>query len=466
MSSMFLYCHAPHMMLTSILSYKIISLLIDERTEKKMKLMNSNTATISYRDIEMKCDDDDDVSTDSCTPSLSDHTTSSSYEISSQQSTSSSQSPDDTAKSHRSNATDQLLYDQKATMIENGYTPIREMCKTLQGCIWKVFHKKRACLAIIKITNKTLSAKHIGINHTSGQYFICNESIEQEIKMLHALNHNKSTPSGTSIPVHLWCYVIDVFEHVDTAMIRLYQVFEDAFNMFVVMEYGGDRLLDFINKVHHSLLHGKMLLSHWRVTAKRMMKQMIEFVDWLHNEQHVCHMDISLENLLIKDVKWEYDAARKVYRLAPTFQIKFIDFGLAEKFTNDDDLTKEISFESNKFVGKTKYECPSIYNQKTFDARKADIWSIGVCWFMICIGYNPWSAPDSKKDVAYNILVHQHRLSDVLAHWKRTDYLDEQGQDLFYSIFCDSIHRASAHKILTHPWLKNVNKKICLIVVE
>ena len=76
---------------------------------------------------------------------------------------------------------------------------------------------------------------------------------------------------------------------------------------------------------------------------------MVEFVDWLHSTMGICHLDISLENLLISNVFVMSDQAadgRTQLMFSHNFHIKFIDFGLATSFNGKD-------FRCTKYVGKT-----------------------------------------------------------------------------------------------------------------
>merc|ERR1712176_259740 len=266
--------------------------------KRQTQYLNHLTVPItSPQDVEMKsCDN---ISDGSLTPHFSSENSSMSYEVSSQQSTGPTQymqntiqTEDDSedaimetddnqnnnnqqqqytqnaqgiASNNYQNNNDEKLYDQRATMLDHGFTPDRILSNTLQGCIWKVFYEKFKCDAIIKVTNKTLSNEGLGIDHRNGKYVSCKENIRSEIQMLHALNmtiNDQQPPEG---------------------MIRLFNVFEDDFNYFVVQEHGGLDLLQFVNDCHVKIRNGKLLLSDWQITAKRMMKQIIEFVDWLHN---------------------------------------------------------------------------------------------------------------------------------------------------------------------------------------
>merc|ERR1719297_488096 len=88
----------------------------------------------------------------------------------------------------------------------------------------------------------------------------------------------------------------------------------------------------------------------------------------------IAHLDISLENILIKNGTFEpvQDGDETVFTINSNVQIKICDFGLAEMF-EEDSVTKMRSFECTKFCGKTNYKAPEVYAKKgSFDARKAD----------------------------------------------------------------------------------------------
>ena len=105
----------------------------------------------------------------------------------------------------------QPVYDFRITMIKNGFQPQYLIAKTLQGSIWKVYYPRFRCHAVIKVTNKHLTKKHIGIDHINKQYvYGCTENIYNEIQMLHILNNpalNQSTPK----PQGIYYYIIAFF---------------------------------------------------------------------------------------------------------------------------------------------------------------------------------------------------------------------------------------------------------------
>jgi len=410
------------------------------------------------------------------------------------------QLPSNNNNNNTGNDQKRSTYTFTETLNQYGYEPIYRIAMTLQGQVWRAHSKQLNTEVVIKITNKMFAANRIGVDHQTNEWVNdCQEDIYNEIRLLHALNNTASKPR---------------------AMIGLLQVFQDAINIFVVMEDGGRDFLHFINECHAAIRSRRMSVDDWKQTAKLLFRQIAEFVHWLHSVPHVCFLDISLENMTIQNVEKEHDAQTNTYRILPSFQLKFCDFGVANEFTktkrevlaendsqhiydqhmededdeeqgeeeddevDDDDEMNEldafsdeedeneseedeeeedldaISFECAKFVGKVKYECPEIFNRERFDARKADIWSMAVVFFMICLGSTPWKMPCAtaygslKVDAAYDRIVVHQDLKTLLIQWRRQQYLDEDAYDLFYRMCADHMYRISTEEILAHSWMQ------------
>ena len=155
----------------------------------------------------------------------------------------------------------------------------------------------------------------------------------------------------------------------------------------LVTEYGGKYSLhNFALKAHKYILKGHIRISQWLQLVKLIFVQLIEAVEYIHSE-NICHFDISLQNIIIKGVKFKY---KKEWNGQETMHlcyekesvcVKLIDFGLAKQMNPDS------KFKSTHFVGKLNYHSPEIFNRsKPFDAKKNDIWTIGVCLFMLGTG--------------------------------------------------------------------------------
>ena len=123
------------------------------------------------------------------------------------------------------------------------------------------------------------------------------------------------------------------------------------------MEDGGSSLFAFVQKVHNIIQTGNLKITHWNQVCKVIFKQMIECVEWLHS-QNICHMDISLENILINDPDVYYAKDGTLRFCLNSIQIKLCDFGLAERF-RPKLIAKRIEksvpdFRCSKYCGKVK----------------------------------------------------------------------------------------------------------------
>lgn len=96
-----------------------------------------------------------------------------------------------------------------------------------------------------------------------------------------------------------------------------------------MQEDGGNSLFDFVVKAHKLIEHGELEISEWLQVVKIIFKQMIEITDYIHSK-NVCHMDISLENWLINDMRVALESTesgKKIRFDIDGIQIKLCDFG-------------------------------------------------------------------------------------------------------------------------------------------
>ena len=74
-----------------------------------------------------------------------------------------------------------------------------------------------------------------------------------------------------------------------------------------------------------------------------------------------------------------------------------------------------------------------MYAREKYDARAADIWSLGVILYMMCIGAPPYEYP-SKQNAAFRFII-SGKLFDLLRHWKRLRLVTVEQLDLMQKIF-------------------------------
>ena len=217
------------------------------------------------------------------------------------------------------------------------------------------------------------------------------------------------------------------------------------------MEDGGNRLMDFIIRAHKFIKNGQIDITEWHKMVKVIFKQMIEFVDYIHNKK-ICHFDISLENFLINSVDVavtkisdDGETVEKLEFCKDKVYIKACDFGLADYFDDGD-------FSTNKYCGKVNYQSPEITaNKKSFNAKSNDIFCLGVCLFMMIIGGSPFNST-KICDRRFRQIINGD-LIGLLKKWKCLHYVDNDLLILFQSIFKYEDKRCNLSQIQKCRWL-------------
>ena len=159
-------------------------------------------------------------------------------------------------------------------------------------------------------------------------------------------------------------------------IIKTYEVYEDLKFISFVMELadGGD-LFDFITKSPDGVLDD--------INALDCIIQILETLDYLHNEKFIVHRDLKPENFLVTIVK------------SKPF-IKLIDFGFAINIKENPKLTQ--------YLGTPLYTAPEIVEKEPYN-EKVDIWSAGIVLFNMVTGcqvFNDQSPTSVEDQILYN----------------------------------------------------------------
>lgn len=209
-------------------------------------------------------------------------------------------------------------------------------------------------------------------------------------------------------------------------IVKLFEVFEDSKNYYLVMELctGGelfDRIVDEAGKRDDGLAFTE---SH----AATYMTQILGAMSYLHTNDFV-HRDIKPENFLMQNS--EANAA-----------IKVIDFGLAKRFkvgSSDRMLTK---------AGTPYYVAPQVLGG-SYD-EKCDVWSCGVIAYILLCGYPPFYG-DSDSDILR--MVKKGNFSFPEEDWST---VSDAAKDCISKMLTkESTTRPSAAGMLDHPWIKD-----------
>ena len=241
-------------------------------------------------------------------------------------------------------------------------------------------------------------------------------------------------PEDLTNEIEIMQYIMSL-NNIPNNILKLLDVVEDSVYIYLILELidGGD----FFGFIHSN--HKKMELTNnydgWELKMKKIFIDICQSVLWLHNNG-VCHLDLSLENTLIKLEDKNNDTSGNI--------IKIIDFGLSKRFYNDNFIL------NNNRIGKPRCMSPEIYNLMSFDARYSDVWSIGIMLFMMILGIPPFNIP-SNTQMIFRMIING-RIKDVIMFNKKSKLISNNALDLFIRIFKYQKYRIYLDNILKHPF--------------
>lgn len=166
-------------------------------------------------------------------------------------------------------------------------------------------------------------------------------------------------------------------EHI----VKCYGVYEDLKTISFVLDLveGGDLYNFIINSPGGHL-------CDW--VSINLIIQILETLDYLHNEVKIAHRDIKPENFLVS-----------IEDSFPT--VKLIDFGLSCFVLNDEYMCK--------YIGSPLYMALEIAERAKY-SKNVDLWSAGVILFNMCTGHQPFSDKDPSA-------IEDEILNDPIDFW-------------------------------------------------
>jgi len=315
-----------------------------------------------------------------------------------------------------------------STLKQHGYFEASKVADTLQGSIWSCTPHGRTEAVIVKVTDKDLVQRRLGLHN--GKEYEVQENIFKERAILKYL-------STAKVPCK--------------AIVKYIEWFEDDSSYFLVEEHGGFPLFEFVQKAHDFIQIGKLPISEWHKMAQLIFKQMVDALDFMH--RHRCaHFDISLENMLISEVDVEIDPKTdRMSFILEGVQIKFCDFGLVDIFKTKTKSGSKTNFMSTKNAGKTLYKSPEMQSHGVVDAAKNDVWCLAVSLFMMLLGGCPFSKA-VRDDVHFQRII-GGEMKGLLADWKRDHYVTAEQVELMQSMLQYEKRRPSLLKLKQHSWV-------------
>lgn len=206
---------------------------------------------------------------------------------------------------------------------------------------------------------------------------------------------------------------------------KIYDVFEDKFNLYLVLEHlGGGELYDRI--VERNRYHEK--------DSKPIIKQMLEGISYLH-QNRIVHCDLKPDNFL-------FDSEDN---------LKIIDFGMSKRLPRMKFL--------HDLVGTPYYTAPEVIEGNY--THSADIWSIGVVMFVSIFGYPPFYVDPEE----WGHLEHQEIFKQIkkgfnpivhpgMGHWFPEEIkITDEARDLISKMLAfNPEDRPTAQEALDHLW--------------
>eukprot|EP01083_Nonionella_stella_P185938 679487_1 len=320
----------------------------------------------------------------------------------------------------------------------NGYKKLNTICDTLQGTLYKAQHISSGEYVAIKKVDKSLSNHQIAIDE-DGTTCCVSEDIVKEAQILKYL-----TVNNTSIGRHI---------------IRYIDFFCDEESHYLVMEYIESQmnLKQFASVAHQYIAAGALRRKHYQQIIKYLFWQLMVTIHWMHNDMRCCHLDLDCSNIMLKNCSFEKDKDGCL-RINPSITVKLGDFGVSEMFSND--------FECNKTdlsLDNASYLAPKVYGEQLYDARSADMWSLGMLMFECLTGellYEPMDIFVTEYDefaTTYNgySALHRGDLKRYLLQNIELKCFTADSLDLLLNLLqIDERRRFKACDILQHKWFK------------
>ena len=138
-------------------------------------------------------------------------------------------------------------------------------------------------------------------------------------------------------------------------IVKFYELIEDSTSFYLFMEYCAGESLQKIIEMNNGMNEN---------IIKIVLKQILSGLSYLHCNE-IAHRDIKPDNIIISS----------------NFKVKIVDFGLS---TNDSSNLR------TTFCGSLAFAAPECISREPYNATFADIWSAGVCLYMMSTGKLPW----------------------------------------------------------------------------
>ena len=161
-------------------------------------------------------------------------------------------------------------------------------------------------------------------------------------------------------------------------------IFKYRHHVYIITDVSSCDLLEYITQKG-------LQTTDWSVHIYR---QIIEGLNYLHNNLGIAHRDLKCENVLL-DHSFE--------------KAQICDLGFATFVPDNENL-------SSTFCGSISYSAPEIIRCEPYDPKLSDIWSVGILLFCIITGVVPFSTKHLRAISAMKCKVSIRTPGNVTVH--------------------------------------------------
>jgi len=267
-----------------------------------------------------------------------------------------------------------------------------------------------------KITLNTISQYNIGEKLGEGMFGtvkLGTHKITNEKVAIKFLNKNRIS-QAQKVLLDRELSILEKMNHFNIA--KLYSIIETENIIYLIQEYSSGKELSYY------------IENHPKIDEKEICKffqQMISGVEYIH-KMGVAHRDLKPENIL----------------LTRAYDIKIIDFGLSNKYTEGQLLKTS--------CGSPYYAPPEMLQGKNYNGLYCDIYSCGIIlYYMLCK-----QLPFNEQN---NVELYKKKIKGQFNIPKN---ISKQAQDLLKKILkVKPEERIKIKDIKKHPWFNLVNSK-------
>lgn len=245
----------------------------------------------------------------------------------------------------------------------------------------------------------------------------------------------KFIPRGPTISEYVEREILNHRTLCHPHIISFKEVFVTEQHLCIVMEYaaGGD--------MHEFIAKEKCLPEEF---ARWFFQQLCIAISYCH-KRDVVNRDIKLENILL-------DESRRL--------LKVCDFGFSKGKKDSD---------PKSMVGTPSYLAPEVLRNPMkklpYNGKQVDIWTCGVCLFVMLYGYYPFDDPYDrssdrttkmlKRIVTGQIQIPKHQLRHTGDGLRTPVPISDDCRDLLAHILePNPLLRMSMDRIMTHSWFQ------------